>query len=482
MALYWKDKNGRNWPVCQCLKDWLTAYENEALRRGYIKRSIDLFQTIGNAPASAGYHKGGGNVDLAQQSTDMLRLARNMGGAAFPRDSRDGMSYHCHISLKGCPHMTAGPRAQVISLENGRNGLVNNRADRGPRTGIKWPLRTFTQGIAWAKAEAAGQPVTPKPPGPPADFFEHRVSLLNRNARYWADAGLKSYTSRVPALAAVSASARASVDIGCEVGGYADGAAYNKARGWGATDGCRTTSPSRATPTSCMVARSLSPRVSTSTPNKRKYVATGQFETAGERNRWSTWAVLEDIKTGIRELVNANHLEFEPKGTNVSGHWGNQRRFDQLDAAMTQLEPIAEKYKVSAIICAGDMNGLKSDVDDGPGRAAAKHGYTEVDDRPHRPHLRQGQDHRPRSHRHQGPPRNRPEPLPRGSPAASRTLKKEHNMKESQRAYVYRVFLALIPLAVIYGVVQESDVAVWTGLAAALLSTGLATANTSTKG
>ena len=55
-------------------------------------------------------------------------------------------------------------------------------------------------------------------------------------------------------------------------------------------------------------------------------------------------------------------------------------------------------------------------------------------------------------------------------------------MKESQRAYVYRVFLALIPLAVIYGVVQESDVAVWTGLAAAVLSTGLAAANTSTQG
>ena len=54
-------------------------------------------------------------------------------------------------------------------------------------------------------------------------------------------------------------------------------------------------------------------------------------------------------------------------------------------------------------------------------------------------------------------------------------------MNESQRAYVYRVFLALVPIAVIYGVVAEQDVAVWVGLAGAVLSTGLATANTSTK-
>lgn len=158
MALYWKDKNGRNWLVCDCLKRWLTAYQDEALERGYIKRSLDIYQTIGNASASAGYHRYGGNVDMAQQSTDMLRLARNMGGAAFPRDSRDGMTPHAHIALKGCPHMTAGPRAQVVSLENGRNGLVNNRADRGPRTGIKWPLRTWQQGITWARGESESPP------------------------------------------------------------------------------------------------------------------------------------------------------------------------------------------------------------------------------------------------------------------------------------------------------------------------------------
>ena len=85
MALYWKDANGRNWPVCTCQKEWLTAYQNEALRRKYIKRGLDLFQTIGNAPASAGYHaKGGGNIDHVQQSTDMLQPGPQHGRCRVP--------------------------------------------------------------------------------------------------------------------------------------------------------------------------------------------------------------------------------------------------------------------------------------------------------------------------------------------------------------------------------------------------------------
>lgn len=50
---------------------------------------------------------------------------------------------------------------------------------------------------------------------------------------------------------------------------------------------------------------------------------------------------------------------------------------------------------------------------------------------------------------------------------------------ERTRAYVYRVLLAAIPLLVGFGLVQESDVSVWIGLVGAVLSTGLATANTS---
>ena len=153
MALYWIDANGTKWRVCSCLKAWLPGYQAELLRVGEIKRGLDVYQTIGGAPDSEGYHLYGGNVDLGQMSTRALRIARNMGGAAFPRDSRDGMTPHAHIALKGCTHMRFGPRWQVTELEAGRDGLADPGRDRGPRDGIQWPLRTWKQGIEWAKAQ-----------------------------------------------------------------------------------------------------------------------------------------------------------------------------------------------------------------------------------------------------------------------------------------------------------------------------------------
>lgn len=52
---------------------------------------------------------------------------------------------------------------------------------------------------------------------------------------------------------------------------------------------------------------------------------------------------------------------------------------------------------------------------------------------------------------------------------------------EATRAYIYRVLVALVPILVAYGVVDSRQVAVWLGLASAVLGFGLASANTSTK-
>jgi hypothetical protein len=54
-------------------------------------------------------------------------------------------------------------------------------------------------------------------------------------------------------------------------------------------------------------------------------------------------------------------------------------------------------------------------------------------------------------------------------------------MNEATRAWIYRVLLAAIPIAIAYGVINEQDAALWVGLAGAVLGTGLATINTSTK-
>jgi hypothetical protein len=56
------------------------------------------------------------------------------------------------------------------------------------------------------------------------------------------------------------------------------------------------------------------------------------------------------------------------------------------------------------------------------------------------------------------------------------------NLKnEATRAWIYRVLVALVPILVFYGAVDESQIAVWLGLASAVLGFGLASANTSTK-
>lgn len=54
-------------------------------------------------------------------------------------------------------------------------------------------------------------------------------------------------------------------------------------------------------------------------------------------------------------------------------------------------------------------------------------------------------------------------------------------MNEATRAYIYRVLLALQPLVVAYSLASEQEAALWLSVASAVLGTGLATVNTSTK-
>lgn len=54
-------------------------------------------------------------------------------------------------------------------------------------------------------------------------------------------------------------------------------------------------------------------------------------------------------------------------------------------------------------------------------------------------------------------------------------------MSETTRAWIYRTCLALVAVAVVYGLVTEEQAASWVAVATALLGNGLASANTSTK-
>lgn len=49
------------------------------------------------------------------------------------------------------------------------------------------------------------------------------------------------------------------------------------------------------------------------------------------------------------------------------------------------------------------------------------------------------------------------------------------------RAYLYRVLTAASPVIAAYGIVEDSKLALWVGLAGAVLGTGTAAVHTSTK-
>lgn len=136
--------------ACDCLRAWLPVFEAELNRVGVIKHSIDVAQLTGGASQSGGTHSRGGAADVWQHDDRTIKIAREMGAAAWARTRAQGFDPHCHLVLNGCPHN--GPaRYQIADLAGGMNGLAGRaRArDDGP---TPRRLRTWTAGIKWAKA------------------------------------------------------------------------------------------------------------------------------------------------------------------------------------------------------------------------------------------------------------------------------------------------------------------------------------------
>lgn len=142
----------RGKPCCDCLAVWLPAYESELLARGVIKVSLDIFQLIGNAPASAGVHSTGGAFDIGQTSETAVWVARQMGAdATWARMWTDNI--HTHGVLRGCPHN--GPaRYQIAAVDAGFDGTGTGgrgAPDDGPRPLSK---RTWQQGLEWQRGQS----------------------------------------------------------------------------------------------------------------------------------------------------------------------------------------------------------------------------------------------------------------------------------------------------------------------------------------
>ena len=147
--------------ACECLAEWLPVFEKELLRRGVIKRNIDIAQLIGGASQSAGTHSKGGAFDIWQRDLTTIKVARQMGAdATWKRTPAQGFSYHTHGVLRGCPHNTPA-RYQIGAVDAGYNGL--GRGGRGGRDDGPRPLsgRSWREGIAWAKAQGNDEPDDP---------------------------------------------------------------------------------------------------------------------------------------------------------------------------------------------------------------------------------------------------------------------------------------------------------------------------------
>lgn len=134
-------------PCCACQHEWLTVFQRELADRGM--PPLQIAQLIGDAPASAGRHTGGGNIDWWTTDVRTARLARKNGGLAMIRDgSRDsfGKNKHTHTYLPGCPHMSDGALRDMAEVLRGGDGLVGDVPD-DPRLAGTWkPGDTWSKG------------------------------------------------------------------------------------------------------------------------------------------------------------------------------------------------------------------------------------------------------------------------------------------------------------------------------------------------
>lgn len=117
--------------TCVCVAFSLPLVEREMIKRGLIKRSIDIWQLgyRNDVKASAGYHGRGGNTDVDQYSDEQLRCWRDCGWAMQRRDAGFATK-HAHGWPVGCPHLAK--QDQVKSWLKGRDGLVGNGKIKGP--------------------------------------------------------------------------------------------------------------------------------------------------------------------------------------------------------------------------------------------------------------------------------------------------------------------------------------------------------------
>jgi hypothetical protein len=155
--------NGTQRVACVHLAQWLVTFDALQVARG--RGHVTYYQTMGGADASAGTHDCGSAWDMSYTGIPAITDAREMGAADWPRLHSNGWvgAEHVHGLIhcgdNGCNLY------QYAAYLSGRNGLGKGGLAGPDPLSRPATLRTWQQGIEWAKAEIA-RLTTPTVPAP----------------------------------------------------------------------------------------------------------------------------------------------------------------------------------------------------------------------------------------------------------------------------------------------------------------------------
>jgi hypothetical protein len=129
------DSSGRPIYMTKRMRRW---WRRVCIRLGFTPTIVQgawMAKAGGGAAASAGYHDGGGCLDLrvwdltGEQQVKLIRVLRSMGAGAWLRGKAHGMDPHIHLVLGFDHGLTIGARSQWNAYLDGRDGLASNGAD-----------------------------------------------------------------------------------------------------------------------------------------------------------------------------------------------------------------------------------------------------------------------------------------------------------------------------------------------------------------
>lgn len=130
------DPSGRPVLMTRKMRRW---WRRVCIRLGFTPTIVQgawMTQAGGGAAASAGYHDGGGCLDLRvwdltdEQQVRLVRVLRSMGAAAWLRDkTHGGMDPHVHLVFGSDTGLTPGARSQWNDYMVGLDGLATKGID-----------------------------------------------------------------------------------------------------------------------------------------------------------------------------------------------------------------------------------------------------------------------------------------------------------------------------------------------------------------